>query len=35
MGYTNVRDYVEGKQGWIAAGLPAEGEHHEREKEKR
>jgi len=22
MGYDNVRDYVEGKKGWQAAGLP-------------
>ena len=27
MGYTNVRHYVEGKQDWIGAGLPVEGEH--------
>ena len=27
MGYTNVREYAEGKQDWIAAGLPAEGTH--------
>jgi len=25
MGYTNVRDYGEGKKAWIAAGLPLEG----------
>jgi len=25
MGYTNIRDYAEGKQGWTAAGLPTEG----------
>ena len=24
LGYTNVRDYVEGKQGWREAGLPLE-----------
>jgi hypothetical protein len=24
MGYTNIRDYAEGKQGWIDAGLPTE-----------
>jgi rhodanese-related sulfurtransferase len=24
-GYTNVRDYEEGKRGWIEAGLPYEG----------
>ena len=28
MGYTNVRDYSEGKQGWVEAGLPVEGKHH-------
>ncbi len=22
MGYTNIREYKEGKQDWIAAGLP-------------
>lgn len=27
MGYTNVADYQEGKQDWIAAGLPLEGEN--------
>ena len=27
LGYTNVREYAEGKQDWIRAGLPAEGEH--------
>ena len=27
MGYTNVRDYAEGKQDWIEAGLPLEGAH--------
>lgn len=26
-GYQNVREYVEGKQDWIGAGLPAEGDH--------
>ena len=25
LGYTNVRDYHEGKQDWISAGLPIEG----------
>jgi rhodanese-related sulfurtransferase len=25
MGYSNVREYEEGKQDWIAAGLPLEG----------
>jgi hypothetical protein len=25
MGYKNVREYGEGKKGWIAAGLPVEG----------
>ena len=24
MGYTNVKDYEEGKSDWIAAGLPVE-----------
>ena len=24
LGYTRVRDYVEGKQDWIEAGLPVE-----------
>lgn len=24
MGYTNVRDYAEGKSDWIEAGLPLE-----------
>ncbi len=24
MGYTHVRDYAEGKQDWIDAGLPIE-----------
>jgi rhodanese-related sulfurtransferase len=28
MGYTNVRDYAEGKSDWIAAGLPIESGHH-------
>jgi len=27
MGYTNVRDYAEGKSDWIAAGLPTESAH--------
>jgi len=27
LGYTNVRDYAEGKQDWIDAGLPAESDH--------
>jgi rhodanese-related sulfurtransferase len=27
MGYTNVRDYAEGKQDWIDAGLPVESLH--------
>jgi hypothetical protein len=27
MGYTNVRDYAEGKQDWIDAGLPTESKH--------
>jgi rhodanese-related sulfurtransferase len=25
LGYTNVREYVEGKQDWFKAGLPMEG----------
>jgi len=29
LGYTNVRDYVGGKEDWIDAGLPVEGNHHE------
>ncbi len=24
MGYTNVRDYAEGEQDWVEAGLPLE-----------
>jgi rhodanese-related sulfurtransferase len=24
MGYTNVKDYAEGKSDWVAAGLPTE-----------
>jgi hypothetical protein len=28
MGYANVRDYAEGKQDWIDAGLPIESEHN-------
>ncbi len=31
MGYDNVRDYEEGKRGWISAGLPHEVTHHDRE----
>jgi rhodanese-related sulfurtransferase len=27
LGYKHVREYVGGKQDWINAGLPAEGEH--------
>lgn len=27
LGYTNVKDYKAGKQDWLDAGLPAEGEH--------
>ena len=27
MGYTNVRDYAEGKSDWIDAGLPIESAH--------
>jgi len=29
MGYTNVIDYAEGKQGWVEAGLPLEGHQHD------
>ncbi len=32
MGYTNIRDYAEGKKGWIDAGLPTESDHHHGEK---
>jgi hypothetical protein len=28
MGYTNVRDYAEGKSDWIEAGLPIESDHN-------
>jgi hypothetical protein len=31
MGYHNVRDYPGGKQDGIQAGLPHEGNHHEKE----
>jgi hypothetical protein len=34
MGYINVRDYAEGKQGWIEAGLPIEGKHADRQNQK-
>jgi hypothetical protein len=27
MGYVNVRDYAEGKQDWMDAGLPVESDH--------
>jgi rhodanese-related sulfurtransferase len=27
MGYSNVRDYAEGKSDWISAGLPTETQH--------
>ena len=27
MGYRNVLHYAEGKQGWLRAGLPVDGEH--------
>jgi len=27
MGYTNISDYGEGKQGWIDAGFPVESDH--------
>jgi len=28
MGYTNVRDYEEGKKPWIDAGLPTVSDHN-------
>jgi rhodanese-related sulfurtransferase len=34
MGYTNIRDYAEGKQGWMEAGLPTEGHAHKAPQEK-
>jgi hypothetical protein len=34
MGYSNVREYVEGKRDWIDAGLPAEGRYYERRRER-
>lgn len=34
MGYTNVRDYVGGKKDWLEAGLPGEGRHYERQRER-
>lgn len=33
MGYTNIKDYVGGKQDWMRAGLPTEGERQRRSKE--
>lgn len=30
MGYTRVRDYAEGKEDWINAGLPVESTHNHR-----
>ena len=33
MDYTNVRDYADGKQDWIDAGLPIESEHHHQSKQ--
>jgi hypothetical protein len=30
MGYTNIREYKEGKQDWLDAGLPVESEAQER-----
>jgi rhodanese-related sulfurtransferase len=24
MGYSNVKDYAEGKKGWVEAGMPME-----------
>jgi rhodanese-related sulfurtransferase len=32
-GYTNVRDYAEGKQDWIDTGLPVESDKVESERE--
>jgi hypothetical protein len=32
-GYTNVRDYAEGKQDWIDTGLPVESDKVESEEE--
>ncbi len=29
MGYTNIREYKEGKQDWIQAGLPTEADRDE------
>ena len=34
MGYTNVRDYVGGKKDWLEAGLPGEGRHYERHRQR-
>jgi len=34
MGYINVRDYAGGKQDWIEAGLPIEGQHAEWQNQK-
>jgi len=31
MGYTNVRDYTEGKKDWVDAGLPVEGKGRQRQ----
>ena len=28
MGYSNLREYKEGKQDWVEAGPPTEGEGH-------
>jgi rhodanese-related sulfurtransferase len=30
MGYENVRDYEGGKEDWVEAGLPTEGESRQR-----
>ena len=35
MGYDNLGDYEEGQRGWISAGLPYEGTHHDREEKGR
>ena len=34
LGYANVRDYVGGKKDWFEAGLPGEGRHYERQRER-
>jgi hypothetical protein len=32
MGYTNIREYKEGKQDWLDAGLPVESEGQDRKR---